>query len=213
MFAQTPILRTTYGYAPIVMPETSMRLATASDIPFLRRWDDAPHVVAVSGDDGPWDWATEIDVPWQEVWLAEVAGSPIGVVVVLDAHSEPSHYWGEVSPGTFAIDIWIGELDYLRQRHGTAMMRHAIDRAFRVHGADTILIDPLESNTPAIAFYRDMGFQDVGPRRFGTDQCLVLQLHNPHHPHTFPPDSGGNAHTPPDSGGSNADPPESGGNG
>ncbi|MDA2988940.1 MAG: GNAT family N-acetyltransferase [Actinomycetota bacterium] len=156
-----------------------LRLAVAADIPTLERWEAAAHVVAISGDDEPWDWSVEIDVPWQEVWIAEVEGRGIGVVVLLDAHAEPSGYWGDVSPGTYAIDIWIGEPDALHRGYGTLMMRHALDRAFSEHDAQEILIDPLETNTDAIGFYKHLGFMEVGPRRFGTDDCLVLQMDRP----------------------------------
>ena len=161
------------------MNDVTMRRATKSDLPTLERWDNAPHVVAVSGDDEPWEWEREIDVPWQEVWIAEVAGRAIGVVVVLNAHAEPSHYWGDVSPGTYAIDIWIGEVDALHRGHGTQMMRHAIDRTFGEHGATEILIDPLETNSDAIGFYTHLGFEEVGPRRFGSDDCRVLSMRPP----------------------------------
>ena len=56
------------------------------------------------------------------------------------------------------------------------MMKHAIARAFEQHGAHRIVIDPLAINTRAIKFYRTLGFCDVGPRRFGNDECLVLEL-------------------------------------
>ena len=159
-----------------------LRLAVAADIPTLERWESADHVVAISGDDEPWDWSVEIDVPWQEVWVAEVEGRAIGVVVLLDAHAEPSGYWGDVSPGTYAIDIWIGEPDALHRGYGTLMMRHALDRAFNEHDANEILIDPLETNLDAIGFYKHLGFTEVGPRRFGTDDCLVLQMDRPARP-------------------------------
>jgi len=161
------------------MLDLDLRPAVAADIPTLKQWDVAPHVVAISGDDEPWNWVEEINVPWQQVWIAEVDEDPIGVVVLLDAHTEPSNYWGDVAPGTYAIDIWIGEADYLHRGYGTQMMRHTIDRAFNVHGARTILIDPLEENTDAIGFYKYLGFEPVGPRRFGADDCLVLQLVHP----------------------------------
>ena len=159
-----------------------LRLAVAADIPTLERWESADHVVAISGDDEPWDWTVEIDVPWQEVWIAEVEGRAIGVVVLLDANAEPSCYWGDVSPGTYAIDIWIGEPDALHRGYGTMMMRHALDRAFSEHDTHEILIDPLETNTDAIGFYKHLGFKEVGPRRFGTDDCLVLQMDRPTSP-------------------------------
>lgn len=162
------------------MPEVRLRLATSTDVANLERWDNAEHVLAVSGDDGPWDWPTEISVPWQEVWLCEVDDIPIGVVILLDAAAEPSHYWDteteKVSPATFAIDIWIGVQDAIGRGYGTAMMQHAIARAFDVNGAQRIVIDPLITNERAISFYRSLGFVEVGPRRFGNDDCLVLEL-------------------------------------
>ena len=39
-----------------------------------------------------------------------------------------------------------------------------------------VLIDPLASNTRARAFYERLGFVAVGPRRFGTDDCVVYRL-------------------------------------
>jgi aminoglycoside 6'-N-acetyltransferase len=157
-----------------------LRRAQSSDVSTLERWEKAEHVRAVSGQNEPWEWEHEINVTWQEVWICEVDARPIGVVIVLDAANEPSNYWGESShrpsPGTYAIDIWIGESDALGRGYGTLMMEHAIARAFNAHAAHTIVIDPLATNRRAIAFYRRLGFTDVGPRRFGNDDCLVLEL-------------------------------------
>lgn len=158
------------------MSDLELRLAQPSDITILEAWDEQPHVRAVSGDDGPWDWRSEIDVAWQEVWIGEVDSDPIGVVILLDAAKEPSHYWGDIAAGTFAIDIWIGEPHFLNRGFGTAMMTSAIARAFDHCEAQRIVIDPLITNARAIDFYRRLGFTDVGPRRFGTDDCLVLEL-------------------------------------
>ena len=77
----------------------------------------------------------------------------MGVVVVLDAAADPAGYWGEVSLGTCAIDIWIADAAQLRKGYGTVMMENAIDRCFHVHSAHTILIDPLAENEGAISFY------------------------------------------------------------
>ena len=104
----------------------------------------------------------------------------MGVVVVLDAATDPAGYWGEVSPGTCAIDIWFADASQLRRGYGTVMMKHAIDRYFHVHNVRTILIDPLAENDGAISFYRHLGFEIIGPRTFGADERIVLRLRRPH---------------------------------
>jgi aminoglycoside 6'-N-acetyltransferase len=55
-------------------------------------------------------------------------------------------------------------------------MEEAFKLCFVKHGASSIVIDPLQSNQRAIAFYRRLGFKEVGPRQFGDDDCLVLSM-------------------------------------
>ena len=142
---------------------------------------NAPHVFPSLGTDQPWDWPREVEASWQEVWIIDLSATskPIGVVIVLDAATDPSGYWGEVSPGPCAIDIWISDASQLRKGYGTVMMKHAIDRCFHVHNAHTILIDPLAKNEGAMAFYQHLGFEVIGPRTFGADECIVLRLRRP----------------------------------
>lgn len=128
-----------------------------------------------------WDWDEEIErgLPWQEHYIAELDGLPIGFVQIIEASRESSHYWGQIAPGTYAIDIWIGEAVHRNRGYGTAMMQQAIARCWADPEAHTIVIDPLASNTSAIRFYERLGFRPVGPRRFGLDDCLVMALRRP----------------------------------
>ena len=96
-----------------------------------------------------------------------------------DAAADPAGYWGEVSPGTCAIDIWIADVSQLRKGYGTVMMEHAIDRCLRAHNAHTILIDTLAKDEGAVAFYQHLGFEVIGPRTFGAVECTVLRLCRP----------------------------------
>jgi len=155
-----------------------LRRATLEDVPMLRRWDEQPHVVASSGDDGGWDWEAEIprDVDWAEMLIAEEGGRPIGFVQIIDPAREESHYWGDCEENLRAIDIWIGEPDCLNKGYGTEMMRLAIERCFADPKVTAILIDPLASNLRARRFYERLGFVAVGPRRFGLDDCVVYRL-------------------------------------
>ena len=141
----------------------------------------APHVLPNLGTDQPWVWPREIEATWQEVWIGDLraTSTPMGVVVVLNTAADPSGYWGEVSPGTYAIDIWIADAAQLRKGYGTVMMKDAIDRCFRVHSAHTILVDPLAENDGAISIHQHLGVDVIGKRTFGADECTVLRLCRP----------------------------------
>jgi aminoglycoside 6'-N-acetyltransferase len=155
-----------------------LRRAIPDDVPVLAYWDTKPHVQAATGDDDVVDWRVEIgaDPRWQEVLIAEDEGRSIGVVQIIDPLLEESHYWGDVEANLRAIDIWIGEEADLGHGLGTQIMQLALNRCFEVPGVNAVLIDPLESNVAAQRFYARQGFEVVGPRVFGTDDCLVMRL-------------------------------------
>ncbi len=154
-----------------------LRPAKPTDLALLRRWDEAPQVVAADPNDD-WNWQEELgrEPPWREQLVAELDGRPIGFVQIIDPAEEDSHYWGDVPAGLRALDIWIGESDCLGRGHGTRMMRLALARCFADPTVSAVLIDPLQSNVAARRFYERLGFRMVGPRRFGDDDCMVYRL-------------------------------------
>lgn len=143
----------------------------------LRRWDEAPHVVASDPNDD-WDWENELtkNPPWREQLIAEVDGVAIGFVQIIDPAEEDSHYWGEIQRNLRAIDIWIGEENFLGKGYGTYIMKLALDRCFANPAVEAVLIDPLANNTRAHRFYERLGFKPVGRRQFGADDCIVYRL-------------------------------------
>ena len=147
------------------------------DVTLLRRWDDAPHVVASDPNDD-WQWETELgrDPDWREQLIAEVDGVPIGFVQIIDPAREDSHYWGDCGLGLRAVDIWIGDAAYLGRGHGTAMMGQALARCFADPEVGAVIIDPLAENVDAIRFYQRLGFALVEHRWFGADHCAVHRL-------------------------------------
>lgn len=158
-----------------------LRVATPDDIDTLQRWDADPAVIAASGDDDEFDWAHEIprDVPWRELLIAEVDGEPVGFLQLIDAAEEESHYWGDVEPEVWAIDIWIGSAEHRNRGYGEQMMRQALARCFARPGVTAVLIDPLRRNVDAIRFYERLGFRHVGIRWFDTDECAVMRIDRP----------------------------------
>jgi aminoglycoside 6'-N-acetyltransferase len=163
-----------------------LRPATPADVSHLERWDHEPHVIVATSDDPDAEVAFE-DAEWQDeissddpasaFFIAEVEGKPIGAMQVIDPALERSRYWGEDCPPNLrAMDIWIGEADYLDRGYGTQMMTVAINRAFADPSVEAIVIDPLNSNTNAHRFYQRLGFRPIGRRLFEDDDCLVHRL-------------------------------------
>ncbi len=154
-----------------------LRPATLKDLDLLQRWDEQPHVIESDPNDD-WDWTNELGLnpDWREQLIAEVDGRPIGFIQIIDPREEETHYWGDCEPNLRAIDIWIGGEEDLGKGFGGEMMRQAIERCFANPNVTAILIDPLESNTDARRFYERIGFEEVGPRRFGEDDCMVYRL-------------------------------------
>jgi aminoglycoside 6'-N-acetyltransferase len=152
-----------------------LRPATHADIPLLDAWDEEP-VVAASDPNDDWDWPQTLAAIGLENLIAEVDGRPIGFIQITDLLRDASQYWGPPQPGFMAIDIWIGEPNMRGLGHGRTMMTLAIERCFSDAAIHTILIDPIVTNTDAIAFYQKMGFRPLETRRFGNDDCLVMQM-------------------------------------
>jgi aminoglycoside 6'-N-acetyltransferase len=153
---------------------------TVDDVAELVRWDhDADVAAAIGGRGAEWyDWPAELvrDMPWRELLIIEEDARPIGFLQLVDANQEESHYWGDIEPGTWALDIWIGSPDDRGRGLGAAAMGLALRRIVDQHGADSVVIDPAVDNHRAIAFYERLGFERVGVRRFGDDDCLVMRV-------------------------------------
>src|SRR5262245_24443509 len=155
-----------------------LRLADPADLALLRAWDRSAHVVAATGEDGDFEWESELprSVPWREFLIAEVGGRPVGVMQIIDPALEETHYWGDIEPNLRAIDIWIGEASDLGRGYGSLMMRQVLARCFADPAVTAVLIDPLAANTRAHRFYERLGFVAVERRFFGPDDCFVYRL-------------------------------------
>jgi aminoglycoside 6'-N-acetyltransferase len=158
-------------------PAVTLRPAGIADLELLSRWDEQPHVIASDPNDD-WGWATELSrsPDWREQLIAEVDGRAVAFLQIIDPQREDSHYWGDISEGLRAIDLWIGDAADLGKGYGTRIMQLALARCFADGAVSAVLLDPLASNVRAHLFYERLGFRFVGERRFGHDQCFVYRL-------------------------------------
>ncbi|WP_281991353.1 GNAT family N-acetyltransferase [Aquimarina aggregata] len=161
--------------------QVNLRIATNKDLELVKYWDQQQHVIDSDPDDD-WDWEYELNrfPDWRAQFIAEINGRAIGFIQIIDPKKEDSQYWGDVPDNQRAIDIWIGEQEDLGKGYGTQMMKLAIDYCFNNDNVNTILIDPLVSNTKAIRFYEKIGFHYVENRFFGKSECVVYKLDRKH---------------------------------
>jgi len=154
-----------------------LRPASLADAAVLRRWETAPHLAGLLGDDD-WQWEAALATERQahRPFIAEVGGKPIGFLEILDPSLDPERYWGDLPPGHRAIDLWIGEPDFLGRGFGREMMRQAQELCFSDPAVHTVLVDPMASNTDSHRFYERCGFRFVGERQFGEDRCRVYVI-------------------------------------
>jgi aminoglycoside 6'-N-acetyltransferase len=155
-----------------------LRKATPDDLATLRRWNDQSHLIATIGPAADWNWTYELarTPDWRELLIAELDGTPIGFVQLIDPHREETHYWGDVGPHKRAIDIWIGEAARLGKGYGTQMMQLALAQCFADPLVREVLVDPRLTNEGAQRFYRRLGFRFVAERTLGGDRCAVYGL-------------------------------------
>lgn len=159
------------------MAKLQLRKANIADIEMLQYWDQQLHVIESDPNDD-WNWEFELtrDPEWRVQLMAVVNGQAIGFIQIIDPAEEESHYWGDIGRGKRAIDIWIGEAENLGKGYGTTMMKLALERCFADKNVTEVLIDPLESNTNAIRFYKKLGFEFLEKRKFGHDICEVYAI-------------------------------------
>lgn len=82
------------------------------------------------------------------------------------------------NPGTFAMDLFIGEEDYLHQGYGTQIVKLFVDYIFEHFDAEVIFIDPAITNTIAIHCYEKAGFSFVKKANDGVTECYVMKITN-----------------------------------
>ena len=179
-------------------PNIVLRPIAKSDVPLLEHWDKQPHVIAATTDDpdevkafGDTNWLDELGLvaPDYQYYIAELNHRPIGALQIIDPHTEPTHYWGDIEPNLRAIDIWIGDEADLGKRYGQEMMRQAFQFCFQDASVTAIVVDPLTSNERAHQFYRRLGFVEEGRHMLGNDDCLVHRLTREVWKERFPEDA------------------------
>ncbi|HAT9314952.1 TPA: GNAT family N-acetyltransferase [Legionella pneumophila subsp. pneumophila] len=168
----------------------SFKKLTEEDVPLYYEWAEKPHVKNV--------WFLEGYQP-KEYILQKIIGNgieypfvilidnkPIGHIQYWDIHArdqiekDKRDYFTGEPEGTYGIDIFIGEVEYLGKGYGTKVLLSFTKLLFEQYGAKKIVIDPSTDNKQAIRSYEKAGFHFV---RFSEDQIsgetMLMELLKP----------------------------------
>ncbi|MBP5856985.1 GNAT family N-acetyltransferase [Marivibrio halodurans] len=141
-----------------------LRPAKPDDLPLLRAWDNAPHVIAAFGAADRFDWHALMAEPrtTRELLIGEASGRPIGAAILADPMRTDPERWHAHGAGRRLVDLWVGPEADLGQGFGRGMMRLALARAFALGRVRAVIGAPLARNIRARGFLYDLGFGEFG---------------------------------------------------
>jgi aminoglycoside 6'-N-acetyltransferase len=139
-------------------PDYVFRPMTTSDLPLVRRWLAAPHVVQWWGDPTEqYDLvSSDLDEPAMDQFIVSAGSGDFAYLQCYDLTAWNSGF-GEQPRGTSGIDQFIGEPDMIERGHGSAFIRQFIEGLLD-NGTPRVVTDPDPTNTRAIRAYEKAGF-------------------------------------------------------
>jgi aminoglycoside 6'-N-acetyltransferase len=136
------------------------RPLTEADLPMVRRWLAAPHVVEWWGEPDEQFELVRGDLlhPAMDQFVVAMDDRPFGYLQCYDPAAWPVEAFGAQPLGTCGIDQFIGELALIGCGHGSAFIRTYVDSLLAA-GAPRVLTDPDPNNHRAIRAYEKAGFR------------------------------------------------------
>src|SRR5262245_20584265 len=139
------------------------RAMDAGDLPLIRHWLAAPHVVAWWGD-GDEQYALvsgDLAEPLMDQFIVAADDRPFGYLQSFNVAAWPQGAFHDQPAGTRAIDTFIGDPDMIARGHGATMIRAFVDEAL-AGGAPRVITDPDPANARAVRAYEKAGFSSEG---------------------------------------------------
>ena len=115
-------------------------------------------------------------------YIIQVDDKPIGYIQCTDLYTyrmvatELVGVFRQEDPGTYGIDLFIGEEDFLDKGYGTKIIKAFVQKILKELPAKQIVIDPEVSNKRAIRCYEKAGFKFVKIANNGIKDCYVMRF-------------------------------------
>ncbi|MBK8202512.1 MAG: GNAT family N-acetyltransferase [Bdellovibrionales bacterium] len=137
-------------------------------ISLLRKWLKEPHVAEFWQEP---DDETEFRKKYLEKlqerdvrpYIINYNGTPIGYIQDYEAALVGGGWWPDAKPGTFGVDQYIGENEFINKGLGTKIIHLFVSKLFENPKVQEVITDPDPKNGRAIRAYEKVGFKKVGP--------------------------------------------------
>ncbi|MBU0455591.1 MAG: acetyltransferase [Gammaproteobacteria bacterium] len=156
------------------------------DMPLFLEWAKKPHVKNTWFIEG----YEEADKYYENIegngydygFIVHINTIPIGYIQASDLYAyktkcpKPKGLFVNEDLGSFCLDVFIGEENYLNKGYGAQIVKAFVDKLFEEFKAKKILIDPACSNKRAIRCYEKAGFVVTRDEFDGITKCCVMEF-------------------------------------
>lgn len=158
---------------------------TEDDMPLFMSWVKKPYVQDtwfVDGYESIDKYSQNIDGNgYDYAFIIYLDNKAIGYMQCSDLYAyrtkctNPKGLFTNEQPGTFCLDLFIGEEQYLNKGYGTQIVMEFVVKLLQDFKATKILIDPACSNKRAIRCYEKAGFKIIRKEHDGVTECCVME--------------------------------------
>ena len=145
------------------------------DLPLIETWLQEPHVRAWWRDpQRQYDLiAGDLPDPKIDLHLVHLADVPFAYLQDYCVQDWMQPHLADLPQGTRAIDLFIGDPNFLGQGHGAGLVRQFAQDLIDA-GTPQVVIDPEVKNTRALRAYAKAGFKNLG--HYETDEGPVALM-------------------------------------
>lgn len=161
---------------------------TNEDMPLFFEWAEKPHVKDTWFQEG----YEPLDKYYKKIegngydhgFIIYWNDAPIGYIQTSDLYAyrtrckNPKGLFSHEEPGTFCLDLFIGEEEYLNKGHGIEIVKAFTQKLLNEFKAKKIVLDPACSNKQAIRCYEKAGFVVIRKEHDGTNECYGMKFMN-----------------------------------
>lgn len=154
----------------------------AEDIRHLQRWLRKSHILKfwsppMTDQEIEQKYLLHIASNWVFPYLILCKNQPIGYIQSYHAIREGSGWWENESPGTYGLDLFIGEESFLNQGIGSQILNEFIFFFTKDHLVSQWIVDVSPDNHKAIRCFEKAGFARDKEILTPEGPALLMKLH------------------------------------